>query len=103
MSEINNYISQNKERFLEELLDLLRIPSVSADSAYDADTAKTADAIKKRLEEAGANQVEICETEGHPIVYGEKIIDGSLPTVLVYGHYDVQPADPIELWDKSSF
>ena len=103
MSEINNYISQNKERFLEELLDLLRIPSVSADSAYDADTAKTADAIKKRLEEAGANQVEICETEGHPIVYGEKIIDGSLPTVLVYGHYDVQPADPIELWDSPPF
>ena len=103
MSEINNYIAQNKERFLEELLDLLRIPSVSADSAYDADTAKTAEEVKKRLVEAGADNVEICQTEGHPIVYGDKIIDASLPTVLVYGHYDVQPPDPIDLWDSPPF
>jgi acetylornithine deacetylase/succinyl-diaminopimelate desuccinylase-like protein len=103
MSEINNYISQNKERFLDELLSLLRIPSVSADSSYDNDTAKTADEVKKRLEEAGADNVEISATAGHPIVYGEKIIDSSLPTVLVYGHYDVQPADPIELWDNPPF
>jgi acetylornithine deacetylase/succinyl-diaminopimelate desuccinylase-like protein len=103
MSEINNYISQNKKRFLDELLSLLRIPSVSADSSYDNDTAKTADEVKKRLEEAGADNVEICATAGHPIVYGEKIIDSSLPTVLVYGHYDVQPADPIELWDNPPF
>ena len=103
MSEINNYISQNKQRFLDELLDLLRIPSVSADSAYDADTAKTAEEVKKRLEEAGAENVEICATAGHPIVYGDKIIDTSLPTVLVYGHYDVQPADPIDLWDSPPF
>ena len=103
MSEINNYIAQNKQRFLGELLDLLRIPSVSADSAYDADTAKTAEEVKKRLEEAGAENVEICATAGHPIVYGDKIIDTNLPTVLVYGHYDVQPADPIDLWDSPPF
>ncbi|MDG1477571.1 MAG: dipeptidase [Vicingaceae bacterium] len=103
MSEINNYISQNKERFLDELLDLLRIPSVSADSAYDADTAKTAEEVKRRLEEAGAENVEVCATAGHPIVYGDKIIDPNLPTVLVYGHYDVQPADPIDLWDSPPF
>tara|TARA_B100000809_G_scaffold264795_1_gene321635 strand:+ start:90 stop:1478 length:1389 start_codon:yes stop_codon:yes gene_type:complete len=103
MSEINNYIAQNKQRFLDELLDLLRIPSVSADSAYDADTAKTAEEVKKRLEEAGAENVEICATAGHPIVYGDKIIDTNLPTVLVYGHYDVQPADPIDLWHSPPF
>lgn len=103
MSEINNYIAQNKQRFLDELLDLLRIPSVSADSAYDADTAKTAEEVKKRLEEAGAENVEICATAGHPIVYGDKIMDTNLPTVLVYGHYDVQPADPIDLWDSPPF
>ena len=103
MSEINNYISKHKERFLNELLELLKIPSVSADSSYDADTAKTAKEVKKRLEEAGADNVEICPTAGHPIVYGEKIIDTNLPTILVYGHYDVQPADPIELWDSPPF
>lgn len=103
MSEINNYISQNKERFLDELLDLLRIPSVSADSAFDADTAKTAEEVKRRLEEAGAENVEVCATAGHPIVYGDKIIDANLPTILVYGHYDVQPADPIDLWDSPPF
>ena len=103
MSEINEYILNNKERFLNELLDLLRIPSVSADSNYDTDTAKTAEEVKKRLNEAGADNVEICPTAGHPIVYGEKIIDSNLPTVLVYGHYDVQPADPIELWDNPPF
>ena len=103
MSEINNYITANKERFLNELIELLKIPSVSADSAYDADTAKTAEEVKKRLEEAGAENVEVCATAGHPIVYGEKIIDANLPTVLVYGHYDVQPADPIDLWDSPPF
>jgi acetylornithine deacetylase/succinyl-diaminopimelate desuccinylase-like protein len=103
MSTINTYITENKDRFLNELLDLLRIPSVSADSNFDADTAKTAEEVKKRLEEAGADLVEICATAGHPIVYGEKIMDSKLPTVLVYGHYDVQPADPIDLWDSPPF
>jgi len=103
MSEINNYIAKNKERFLNELLDLLKIPSVSADSAYDADTARTAEEVKKRLIEAGADNVEICVTAGHPIVYADKTIDTNLPTILVYGHYDVQPADPIDLWDSPPF
>ena len=103
MPEINNYITQNKQRFLDELLALLRIPSVSADTAYDAETAKTAEEVKKRLQEAGADNVEICATAGHPIVYADKIIDTNLPTVLVYGHYDVQPADPIDLWDSPPF
>lgn len=103
MSEINNYISENKERFLDELCELLKIPSISADSAYNDDVAKTADEVKRRLEEAGAENVEICPTGGHPMVYGEKIINESLPTVLVYGHYDVQPPDPLDLWDSPPF
>ena len=92
---INSYIENNKERFLNELFELLRIPSVSADPAYKNDVIRTADVIKQKLTEAGADKVEICATAGYPIVYGEKIIDAKLPTVLVYGHYDVQPADPI--------
>lgn len=99
----NDYLSQNKDRFLEELLALLRIPSVSADSAYKADVARCAEAVKDSLIQAGVDKAEICPTAGHPIVYGEKIIDASLPTVLVYGHYDVQPADPLELWHSGPF
>jgi acetylornithine deacetylase/succinyl-diaminopimelate desuccinylase-like protein len=99
----NDYMLQNKERFLDELLDLLRIPSVSADSAYKADVARCADAVKENLLKAGVDKAEICPTDGHPIVYGEKIVDPSLPTVLVYGHYDVQPADPLELWHSGPF
>jgi acetylornithine deacetylase/succinyl-diaminopimelate desuccinylase-like protein len=100
---IQTYIQENKERFLSELLDLLRIPSVSADSKYAADVRRTAEFIHEKLISAGADKVEICETAGFPIVYGEKIIDASLPTVLVYGHYDVQPADPLNLWDSPPF
>ena len=103
MNDIKNYIEENKDRFLNELIDLLKIPSISADSAYAGDVAKTAEAIKESLEKAGCDTVEICETEGYPIVYGEKIIDESLPTILVYGHYDVQPADPLELWTSGPF
>ncbi|PZF73499.1 dipeptidase [Taibaiella soli] len=99
----NDYLSQNKQRFLDELLDLLRIPSVSADSKYKNDVARCAEAVKENLLKAGCDKAEICPTEGHPIVYGEKIIDASLPTVLVYGHYDVQPADPLELWHSGPF
>ncbi len=99
----NDYLSQNKQRFLDELLDLLRIPSVSADSKYKADVARCAEAVKDSLLKAGCDKAEICPTEGHPIVYGEKIIDSSKPTVLVYGHYDVQPADPLELWHSGPF
>ncbi len=100
---IQTYIQQNKERFLSELLDLLRIPSVSADSKYKADVRHAAEFIREKLALAGADNAEICETAGFPIVYGEKIIDKSLPTILVYGHYDVQPADPLNLWDSPPF
>ena len=98
-----NYLETNKDRFLNELLELLRIPSVSADSKYAADVKRTAEFVAEKLKAAGADQVEVCATAGHPIVYGEKIIDPSLPTILVYGHYDVQPADPVELWHSPPF
>lgn len=103
MEAVQGYISQNKERFLNELMDLLRVPSVSADPKFSSDVNKTAELVAESLKGAGAENVEICETAGYPIVYGEKIIDTSLPTVLVYGHYDVQPADPIELWTNPAF
>ncbi len=103
MASVEEHIETNKERFLNELLDLLRIPSVSADPKYKADVARCAEMVKTRMEEAGLEKVEICTTKGHPIVYGEKIIDPAKPTVLVYGHYDVQPADPLELWDSPPF
>jgi acetylornithine deacetylase/succinyl-diaminopimelate desuccinylase-like protein len=99
----NDYLAEHKDRFLEELLALLRIPSVSADSAYKADVARCAEAVKESLDKAGVDKAEICPTAGHPIVYGEKLIDPNLPTVLVYGHYDVQPADPLELWHSGPF
>ncbi len=100
---ITEYIEQNKDRFLNELFDLLRIPSISADKNYADDVIKAANFIIEKLIAAGADKVEICETAGYPIVYGEKIIDINLPTVLVYGHYDVQPAVPLELWDTPPF
>jgi len=97
------YQEKNKDRFLNELLDLLRIPSVSARSENKADMVRCADAVKQHLLEAGADTVTIYPTDGHPVVYGEKIIDPNKPTVLVYGHYDVQPADPLELWHSGPF
>ncbi|TFV95844.1 dipeptidase [Algoriphagus kandeliae] len=100
---VNNYIQTHKERFLNELLDLLRIPSVSADPKFKDDVFKAAEFVKESLLKAGADVAEVCETAGYPIVYGEKIVDPNLPTVLVYGHYDVQPADPYELWDSPPF
>ena len=103
MEEIKKYVAEHKERFLEELFELLRFPSVSADPKFKGDVLKTADFVAKKLQEAGADQVEVCPTAGYPIVYGEKIIDPTLPTVLIYGHYDVQPADPLELWDTPPF
>ncbi|WP_026978447.1 dipeptidase [Flavobacterium tegetincola] len=103
MNDIKKYVQENKQRFIDELIELLKIPSVSADSAYSQDVVDTADAVKMRLEEAGCDLVEICETPGYPIVYAEKMIDPNLPTVLVYGHYDVQPPDPIELWTSPPF
>jgi acetylornithine deacetylase/succinyl-diaminopimelate desuccinylase-like protein len=103
MTSITSYINSNKDRFVNELIELLKIPSISADTAYKQDVLKTADAVKASLERAGCDHVEICETDGYPIVYGEKLIDESLPTVLVYGHYDVQPPDPLELWTSPPF
>lgn len=103
MQTIKNYVAQNKQRFLDELFELLRFPSVSADPAYKTDVLKTADFVAKKLTDAGADKVEVCSTAGYPIVYGEKIIDPTKPTVLVYGHYDVQPADPLELWHTPPF
>ena len=103
MQNINSYVQEHKDRFIDELLALLKIPSISADSAYEKDVIKTAQEIKNSLENAGCDKVEICETPGYPIVYGEKIIDKNLPTVLVYGHYDVQPPDPLDLWDSPPF
>ncbi len=103
MNSAKNYIQDHKERFLNELIDLLKIPSISADSNYKNDVIRTAEVVKESLLDAGCDKVEICETPGYPIVYGEKIIDPNLPTVLVYGHYDVQPPDPIDLWDSPPF
>lgn len=103
MSDIKQYIEQNKQRFLDELFALLRIPSISADPAFAGDVVKAADFVAESMRAAGADKVEVCPTAGYPIVYGEKIIDPSLPTVLVYGHYDVQPAVPLELWHTPPF
>lgn len=103
MEYIKDYINANRQRFLDELIELLRIPSVSADSKYKEDVAKAAQFVANQLTVAGAEAVEVCVTKGHPIVYGHKIIDPKLPTVVVYGHYDVQPADPVNLWDSPPF
>lgn len=103
MQAWKEYQSQNKDRFLNELLELLRIPSISARSENKADMADCASAVKERLLQAGADKVEIFETKGYPVVYGEKITDPSKPTVLVYGHYDVQPPDPLDLWHNDPF
>ncbi|MDC6387463.1 dipeptidase [Maribacter sp. PR1] len=103
MKNVKEYIANHKDRFLTELIELLKIPSISADSAFSQDVLDTADAVKLALENAGCDIVEIHETDGYPIVYGEKIIDKNLPTVLVYGHYDVQPPDPMDLWNSPPF
>lgn len=97
------YIAQHQDRFVAELMDLLRLPSVSADSRYAADVHRTAQLVADQLRAAGADAVEICPTDGYPVVYGEKMIAPHLPTILVYGHYDVQPADPIDLWHSPPF
>lgn len=103
MQNWKDYQEKNKERFLNEMLDLLRIPSVSAKSEHKADMQKCAEAVKKSLLNAGCDKAEVMPTDGHPAVFGEKIIDPSKPTVLVYGHYDVQPAEPLELWHSGPF
>jgi len=102
-TEFKKYIDENKDKFLSELFELLKIPSISSDSTKKEEIVQAAEFLKEKFEQSGVDKAEICETAGNPIVYAEKIIDPSLPTVLVYGHYDVQPVDPIELWDSPPF
>ena len=103
MQKVQNYIQNNREKMLDELMELLKIPSISADAAYAEHTNKTAKVVADSLKSAGADNVEICETAGYPIVYADKMIDKNAPTILVYGHYDVQPPDPLDLWDTPPF
>jgi acetylornithine deacetylase/succinyl-diaminopimelate desuccinylase-like protein len=103
MSEVKSYIDNNQQRFLEELIEFLRIPSVSANSKFENEVLRGAEFLEDALKKAGVDLVEICPTAGHPIVYAEKIVSTDAPTVLVYGHYDVQPADPYELWESPPF
>ncbi|MFZ0491033.1 MAG: dipeptidase [Salegentibacter sp.] len=103
MKDTKAYVEKNKQRFLDELIELLKLPSISADPAYKKDMISTAEAVKKELLAAGCDHAEICETPGQPVVFGEKIINKDLPTVLVYGHYDVQPPDPLDLWNSPPF
>jgi acetylornithine deacetylase/succinyl-diaminopimelate desuccinylase-like protein len=103
MNDWKEYQQKNKQRFLDELIELLRIPSISARSEHKNDMLACAEAMKQKLMDAGVDKAEIYTTNGHPIVYAEKIIDASKPTVLVYGHYDVQPPDPLELWHSGPF
>jgi acetylornithine deacetylase/succinyl-diaminopimelate desuccinylase-like protein len=103
LNQIQTYVNSNKERFLNELIDLLKIPSISAKPEHKSDMILTAEAVKQRLIEAGADKVEVCQTKGYPVIYAEKMIDPTKPTVVVYGHYDVQPADPLNLWDSPPF
>lgn len=103
MDKTQQYIKENQQRFVDELFEFLRIPSISADPSYKADVQKAAEFVKEKLLEAGVDTAEIIPTNGHPIVYGEKLIDPSLPTIMVYGHYDVQPPDPLDLWNSPPF
>ena len=103
MKDLKHFIENNKSRFITELIELLKIPSVSANPTYKNEVIKTANTVKHSLEKAGCQTVELCETAGYPIVYAEKTINPKLPTILVYGHYDVQPADPLELWDSPPY
>ncbi len=103
MENIREYIEANRDRFLQELFGLIKIPSVSIESEHKDDMLKAAEYWRKTLREAGADNAEIMSTEGNPVVYAEKIIDPALPTILIYGHYDVMPVDPIELWESQPF
>ena len=103
MEDIKKYIEDNKQRFLDELFELIRIPSISSMSEHKGDMKKMAEVLKQKLLDAGADKAEVMPTDGNPVVYGEKMVDSSKPTVLVYGHYDVMPVDPIEKWDSQPF
>ncbi|MDT8392610.1 MAG: dipeptidase [Bacteroidales bacterium] len=103
MEHVKKYIAENKDRFLDELFALIRIPSISSESARKDDMKRAAEYWKESMLKAGADKAEVLPSEGNPVVYGEKIIDPSAPTVLVYGHYDVMPVDPVELWKSDPF
>ena len=103
MQEWIEYQEKNKDRFLNEMMELLRIPSISAKKEHSADMEKCAESVKQSLLSAGADKAEVLPTDGFPVIYAEKIIDKDKPTVLVYGHYDVQPVEPLELWDSKPF
>ena len=103
MDTIKTYIENNKDRFLEELFELIRIPSISSMEEHKGDMIKTAEAVKKSLVDAGVDKAEVMSTSGNPVVYAEKLVDPSAPTVLVYGHYDVQPVEPLDLWNSPPF
>ncbi len=103
METWKEYQEKNQDRFLNEMMELLRIPSVSAKSEHKKDMQQCAEAVRASLLASGADKAEIMQTDGFPVVYGEKIIDEAKPTVLVYGHYDVQPAEPLELWHSGPF
>lgn len=103
MEQINKYIEENKDRFLEELFGLIRIPSISSLKDHKEDMQEAAEYWKKSILDAGADKAEVMPSDGNPVVYGEKIIDPKLPTVMVYGHYDVMPVDPIDLWESKPF
>ncbi len=101
--EIKTYLAENQNRILDELFELLRIPSISAISSYKSEMFRCAEGLKTSLLAAGADKVEVCETEGNPVVFGEKFISKNLPTILVYGHYDVMPVEPLDLWNSPPF
>jgi len=103
MEDIKKYIEDNKQRFLDELFELIRIPSISSEQKHKDDMKKMAEALKQKLLDAGADKADVMPTDGNPVVYGEKMVDSSRPTLLVYGHYDVMPVDPIEKWDSQPF
>ena len=103
MSNIKSYIDENKERILDELFGLIRIPSISSQTDHKADMLKAADYIKEAILKAGADRAEVIPSDGNPVVFGEKIVDPAAPTVLIYAHYDVMPVDPIELWTSNPF
>lgn len=103
MEDIKKYVEDNKQRFLDELFELIRIPSISSEKKHKDDMKKMAGALKQKLLDAGADKAEVMPTDGNPVVYAEKMVDSSKPTVLVYGHYDVMPVDPIEKWESQPF
>src|SRR6056297_506372 len=103
MEDIKKYIEDNKQRFLDELFEVIRIPSISSEKEHKDDMKKAADHLKQKLLDAGAEKAEVMPTDGNPVVYAEKILDSNKPTVLVYGHYDVMPVDPIEKWESKPF